>query len=336
MFEFLETIHMQAMDADRIPYLLAAILLTVVFGMITGPTHGNANPFLWWVLDSIFGRFGDRMDNPDRPRGDLLFRGFFLCVVLLFVSGVLGRFLLLTSYAEVLVLSLFITSGSVWFIMLRLFFAMDQGGGIEGAYYGLSRSSRVDLNSTDDFGIVRTSMGYSAVAFDKGMVAPSVWYLIGGLPFVFIYCVLSFFAWRFGKCGHGSGFAAVPLVLEKLMGYVPSLFAGVLLTAASAVTPTARITKAFGAWWRVKNFVPYEQGGIVVSAMAWPLEVSLGGAVKDISGYSLRNVWIGAKDSSARINRNHLKRAIFMNVISLLLFVLSLLSAYIYAGKMGW
>ncbi len=321
------------MDADRIPVVICAVFLTIIIGMITGPRAGNANPFSWWVFDTFFGGLGDRLNKKGRPRGDLVFRGFFLCIVLLFIAGVAGRYVEFKFYSEVLLLSLFVTSGSVWFILLRLFFAMGEKDGIEGAYYGLSRSSRVDLNSVDDYGIVRTAMGYSAVAFDKGMVAPCLWYLIGGLPLVFIYAVLSFMAWRFGRSGHGLGFSSVPMALEKLMGFIPSLFAGALLTAAAAVTPTAKISKVFLSWWSEKDSAPYEQGGIVLSAMALPLEVGLGGPICDISGVSLKNNWVGSKDSSAQIGRNHLKRAIFMNVIALLLFVLALLSAYIYAGK---
>ena len=327
-------LHSQVIDPDRIPYAVAAIILTIVFGMITGPVAGNANPFLWGVFNTVFGLFGDKLDRSGRPRGDLIFRGFLLCAFLLFLAGVAGKYDIASPYVEIVVLSLFLTSGSIWFLLLRLFFAMDTKGGIGGAYYGLSRSSRVDLNSVDDFGIVRTAMGYSAVAFDKGLVAPCLWYLIGGLPLVYVYFVLSFMVWRFGRCGHGSGFVDVPAALEKLMGIIPSLFSGALLTAATAVTPSAKITRVFLMWWKDKDSVPYAQGGMVLSAMALPLQISLGGPVRDIGGARLPNGWVGEKDSTAKVARGHLKRAIFMNVIALLLFVLALLSAYIYAGKL--
>lgn len=322
------------MNADRIPVVICALILTVVVGMVTGPRCGNANPFVWWGLDQLCGRFGDRLNKKSRGHGDLVFRGFLFCVFLLLFAMIAGRYGVFGFYLEAVALSLLITSGSIWFILLRLFFAMGEDKGIKGAYYGLSRSSRVDLNSVDDYGIVRTAMGYSAIAFDKGLVSPCIWYLIGGLPMVLIYTVLSFMAWRFGRSGHGSGFSYVPMALEKLMGFIPSLFSGALLTAAAAVTPTAKISNAFLSWWKAKDSAPYEQGGIVISAMAWPLDVSLGGPVRDISGASLPNNWVGAKDSTAQIDRHHLKRAIFMNVIAHLLFVLALLSAYVYAGRM--
>lgn len=328
-------IHAQLFNADRIPLAVAAVFLTVIMGMITGPVAGNANPFFWGILNRVCGAFGEKLDNPSRVRGDLIFRGFLLCVVMLFVAGIAGQYDFSSFYSEVFVFSLFLTSGTIWFVLLRLFFALGSKQGIDGAYLGLSRSSRVDLNAIDDYGIVRTAMGYSAIAFDKGLVAPVFWYLVGGLPFVYVYCVLSFMAWRFGRCGHGSGFSEVPLALEKVMGFVPSLFAGLLLSASAAVTPNARVFPMVSAWWRDKDTVSYAQGGVVLSAMALPLNLSLGGPVRDISGARLPNGWVGDKDSSAKVSREQLKRAIFMNVIASLLLVLAMLSAYIYAGKLG-
>lgn len=73
--------------------------------------------------------------------------------------------------------------------------------------------------------------------------------------------MLAALGWRFGKDGFSKGFGAVPLALEKLMGYVPSLFAATLMTLATIITPTAAIHKGVAAWFGHKNRAPYEQGG---------------------------------------------------------------------------
>ena len=330
-------IHAYLMDADRIPYLVAAILVTIVVGMITGPFAGNANPFFWWIMDKAFGGVGDRIDRKNRKSSDLFFRGFLFCSVLLFLTMLFGRVLVMwanqSSAAEVLIVSLCLTSGSVWYMVLKLYFTLTQEGKAKGGYYGLSRSSRVDLNSTDDYGITRVGVSYSAISFDKGLVAPGFWYLVGGIPFLLIYSTLSFCAWRFGKCGFSKGFGNMPLMMERLMGMIPSLFTGFLFTASAAIAPSAKMIPAIKSWWSVKDKVPYEQGGVVLSAMAWPLGVSLGGPMQDIKGSSLKKAWVGPKDASAQVEAHHLKRAIIMNIIAHLLFILSLLVAYIYAGK---
>ncbi|PCJ96342.1 MAG: adenosylcobinamide-phosphate synthase [Zetaproteobacteria bacterium] len=332
ILQFIAEIHSHIMDVDRIAYLVSAICLTMIAGMITGPLAGNANSFLWGVCDALFGRFGDRMDRVTRARPDLMFRGFLYTVTILFFALFLGHISswINASFIEVTLVSLCLTSGSVWYIIIKLYFALDQYGSVEGAYYGLSRSSRVDLNGTDDYGITRTGLTYAAVSFDKGLIAPSIWYLIGGLPVMLVYSALSFTAWRYGKSGFTKGFGVVPLALEKIMGFFPSLFAGFLFSAASAITPSAKLHQAVLSWWGRKGRAPYEQGGIVLSAIAWPLDVSLGGPIQDISGSNLRNVWVGPDGATAQLNHKHLQRGIFINVIAHTLFILALLLGYIY------
>lgn len=331
-------IHEYLMDADRIPFLIGAIFLTIIVGMITGPLAGNANPFIWGVMDKAFGRVGERMDKKSRKQSDLVFRGFLFCTILLFVALLLvkpiSHWSSQNSIFEVILISLCLTSGSVWYMVLKLYFTLSQEGKAKGGYFGLSRSSRTDLNSTDDHGITREGLAFSAISFDKGLVAPSLWYLVGGLPFLLVYSTLSFCAWRFGKCGFTKGFGSVPIALEKLMGFPTSLFSGFLFTAAAAVAPTAKITKALKSWWAAHDQVPYEQGGVVLSALAWPLEVNLGGPVQDISGSTLKKAWVGPEGATAQIEHFHLKRAIIMNILAHLLFILALLSAYIMDGKL--
>ncbi len=341
MFEMLSNIHENLMDVQRIPVLALAYLLTVATGMVTGPFRGNANPFAWEALDLLFGNAGDKLNKANRSVRDLLTRGLLFSIILISLCFVVAQqvdvhFL---RYADLiwesLVISLFITTGAVWFSVLRVFFAMDKDVILEGAYFSLARSSRMNLNSTDRYGITREGVSYLAVSFDKGFVAPSLWYLIGGFPLLVLYAAASFLAWRYGQFGVTKGFGRVALAIEKVMGYAPSLLSGFFLYCASSVTPTAKMKTAILQWWRNRDAFSYEQHGSVVSAMAWPLEISLGGPIQDLSGKVYKRAWIGPEGASAQLERHHLKRAIFMNVIAHLLFFVALLTVYVYAGKLG-
>ncbi len=341
MNETLTQLNALLIDPGRIPVAILSIVITMVVGMVTGPMRGNAYPFFWFLHDVIFGGLGDRLDKPQRRRGDLIFRGFLLTAFAILISFTGGRLAVLAGEGgqdygtiEIFFLALSLTTGSVWFVLLRLYFAMEQQGSAQGAFYGLSRSTRLNLNSTDDFGITRAGMGFAAVSFDKGMVAPVFWYLIGGLPILAVYTALSAFAWRFGKCGHTSGFGTVPLELEKLMGFIPSYLSGYLFAAAAAMTPTARISQSLRAWWAVKNKAPYEQGGPALSALAWPLEIMIGGPVQDLSGTVLKNAWVGPEKASARLDHKHLRRGIYIHFMANLLFLAVLGGAYFFSGRM--
>ncbi|MCK5374234.1 MAG: cobalamin biosynthesis protein [Alphaproteobacteria bacterium] len=336
MYDNLLHFHTYFMDAQRIPFIIVAMLVTALIGIITGPMAGNANPFVWSMFDFLFGRAGDRIDRPSRSKKDLVFRGMFFTIILLILSLIIGKSLTQlttqSSAVEGLVVVLCLSTGSIWYVVLKLYFTMRDKQETKDGYYCLSRSTRVNLNTIDDYGIVREGLVFSAISFDKSLVAPSLWYLIGGVPFLIIYSILSFGVWRFGKCGFTKGFGRTLIVLERLMGYVPSLFSGMLYTAASVIAPSANMIQGFKAWWQAKDRVPYEEGGIMLSALAWPLDISLGGPVQDSSGVTLKKTWIGPEGASAKVEAYHLKRGIIINIVANLMFLLSLSSAYVYSG----
>ncbi len=333
--------HSQIMDPQRIPVAIAAMLLVAVVGMISGPLAGNANSFFCIVFDKAFGRFGDRLNRVERPRSDLIFRGFVLSAFTVFLALLLGEGL--ADYAvsasiygvvEIICLSLVITVGSVWFILLRLYFALEKKEIKAGAYYGISVSARTNLSLSDDFGITRTAISYMGRSFDKGLVAPVFWYLLGGLPLAFVYAALAALAWRFGKDGFSKGFGSVPLAMERLMGFVPALFSAALITCAGLFTPTASLSKGVASWLGHKNRAKYEQGGFPLSALAWSLNISLGGASQDITGSAIKSEWTGPEGASARIDHSHLRRALYISLMAHLLFLATLLGAYIWSGRL--
>ena len=205
MFESFSQLHLYVFDADRIPLLICALLLTSVIGMITGPFRGNAYPFFWQIVEFVTGYIGDRIDRPHRNKGDLMFRGFLLCAIALFLCLLFSEFIEIyilgsgSEYYEILLVSLCLSSGAIWFSLLQLYFAMEKQGKAVGAYYSIARTGLCNLNQLDDFGIARSAIDLSAVSFDKAIVAPAIWYLIGGMPALLIYSTLSALSWRFGK-----------------------------------------------------------------------------------------------------------------------------------------
>lgn len=330
--------HSHIMDADRLPKALLAVALAAILGVVTGPLAANFNPFFWLIFDKIFGRAGDKMNRVHRPENDLALRGLVLTLLALGFAFFVGKFyermvVLSPAYGavEVILLSTLITGGSIWYSLLQLYFALEKKQPVAGAFLAISRSTRLNLNAMDDYGTVRVGMGYTARIFDKGLVSPVFWYLIGGLPVAVIYSVLAALAWRFGKDGFSKGFGNVPVQLEKLMGMIPSILAAFIITTAGGITPTARLHKGVAAWFGHKNRAPYEQGGYPLSALAWLLNVSLGGAGQDLSGSALKGEWVGPDGASAKIDHNHLKRAIYIHFASVILFMAALCGAYLWS-----
>lgn len=340
MPEGLAQLHADLINPDRIPYAIAAILTALIIGVITGPLAGNANPFFWLVVDKIFGGFGDKLNKTHRPKADLIFRGFLITAISITVALLIGKAMEFTVYkyplynmSEAIALSLLLTSGSVWFALLRLYFALEQKKMGQGAFYAIARSARINLSVGDDLSITRCAMGFTARTYDKGLIGPVLWYLIGGLPAAFIYSALAAASWRFGKDGFSKGFGAAPAALEKLMGFIPSAFAALILAAASMFAPTARLGKSLASFTSMKNRASYEQGGLPLSVMAWSLNVSLGGAFQDISGSAIKGAWVGPEGATAQNDHKHLRRALIINVTAQFLFIVVLACAYLWGTK---
>ncbi len=293
---------------ERLTTVLAALAVVSIVGMVTGPSHGNANPWLWLFVGKTFGGIGDRLDRKQRREADLVFRGFFITVAAMVLSFALGQAAQTLSFryplhgvTEIMMLSFVITSGSTWFALLRLYFAMRDKKVSQGAYYAVVRTTRTDLSASDDYGITRTGMAMAARGFDKGLVAPVLWYLIAGLPGAFVYAGLAACAWRFGKDGFTKGFGRTALVLEKLAGFAPMVFSGMLMALAGLFTPTGGMTRAFIGQLFGYGRAKYEEGGLPVTAMAYALKVTLGGPVTDLEGSVLKRAWTGPQDATARL-----------------------------------
>lgn len=328
-------------DPERVYVAMAAVLLCVVVGMITGPMHYNTNPFLWKLANGVFGGVGKRLDRSQRKPADLMFRGFILLALALFFFFILGEAAAKLSYqyplkgfTEVVLLSLSMTAGTVWFALLQLFFARRDNKNNQQAFSAISVSTRTNLSATDLFGVTRTGMAFAGRAFDKGLVGPVFWFLFAGLPGAYIYACLAAFSWRFGKDGFTTGFGAVPLALEKLMGFVPGMLAGVLVALSGLFTPTGGMTRALAALGSGKGHARYEQGGWPVTALAYALNVSLGGPATDLDGHMLRRDWIGPENATAQLENGHLRRALYISLIAHMLLLVSLMGALFWGGML--
>ena len=344
MTEFLSSIqnlHHLLFDPARIPLAMAALLLAAVAGVVTGPLWANANPFFWALTEATLGRLGNRLDRVQRQPGDLMMRGLVTTMIGLALFYGAGRAVMLLvqayplgGFTEIAFLSLVLTAGTVWYSLLKLFFALRNKKVGKNAYYIIARSTQTDLSTSDDYTITRVGMGWAARSFDKGMVAPIAWYLIGGLPAAYIYAGLAALGWRFGKDGFTKGFGRIPLVLEQLMGFGPMFLSGVLMAGAGLLTPTGGMTRAFIGLMREKGRAPYAEGGLPVTALANSLNVSLGGPTVDLQGSAIKRQWAGPDEATAQLDAGHLRWALYMSLMAHLLFLAAMGASLFYAGRL--
>lgn len=334
-FEYTHSAQHMFFDAGRIPDVAIALILVSVIGVFTGAADHKAIPLLWQGLDKSFGLIGARIDKKSRKRSDLVFRGFIFSAFMIVFAVLLGKGLeaLNLSYnfygvLDIAILSLMLSSGAVWNCIARVLPRLEDKKGGKGDYTTLARSARCDLNSLDDHGVARISLGFLSVSFDKMLCAPIFWFLAGGLPLVILYSVVAYIVWRFGKHGFSKGFGVVPSSIEAVMGAVPHYLASLAVILATAAVPGAGVVRS------VKGLVksaPYGQGGVLLSVLAHGFKVSLGGPCKDLDGSTINAVWCGPEGASAKIPASILKNGIYIFVTAHIILLAALLAAYIFA-----
>lgn len=337
--EFIASIHEHIFDPARLPIAIAALVLSVLLGAVLGPVGGSANPVLWRFLDGLLGGLGRRLDRADRDEADLIFRGFILTAIGMAVAFFIGKYAMYLSelYPEWnlvdMIALLFVTSSaSVWSAQGKLYKALSSNNLVKGAFYAIVRTTRINLAEADEYTITRTGMAMGARAFDKMIVGPLLWYLILGLPAAFLYAGLAALSWRFGRDGFTKGFGRLALELEKLMGFVPNLIAGLLIALAGVFTPTGRMSGALTGFFAQKGKAPYFEGGWPVTATAFALNVSLGGAAQDLDGRALKRTWAGPEKATAQLSAQHLRRAGYIVFMAHILWLAALLGAMLISG----
>ncbi|HOO50830.1 MAG TPA: cobalamin biosynthesis protein [Alphaproteobacteria bacterium] len=335
------------LSPERLNSVLIAMIMVSLIGMMTGPSWGNANPFLWGVLDKICGRLVEKTYNKDRSVASLQFRGGLLLTLYLIITGIVAAIALiierqfaLAGFMDPLLLALTMSGGATWFSLIKLHHALRgarEGKSFlsKGSYYQIAVTTRSNLNSTDDHGIIRVGIGMVATTFDKGIVAPIFWYLIGGLPAAYLYCGIAAARWSLSKDGFAKGIGTLALRLENFFGVLPHILSSIVLCLAALATPKAGMTRAFRGLFSKYGQAPYAEGGLAMTAVAHALAVSLGGPVEDIGGSVLKRAWVGPATSSAKVERKHLRQAIYLGIMAvvwLFVFVVLALAAWRFLG----
>lgn len=340
VFNLVGYIHAQIFNPDRLPVAVCSLLIVSFFGFMTGPLGGHANPILWRMIDFLFGPMGSRLDNTDRNPADLITRGLIVTItgmVMAFLAGIF--FQTLSSHypnfkiVDIVALSMVLASGAGWKILLNLYNTISDKRPVRGAFYALANTTRNDLTVADEYTITRVGIAMAAKLFDKAVVAPILWYLIGGLPVAFLFSSLAALSWRFGKEGFSKGFGVTALELEKLMGFVPNFFTGVILSFAGLITPTAGMTRSIiGVFSFKAGSSAYAEGGAALTAMAWSLNVSLGGATQDLDGSAIKRRWVGPSGATAKLEAKHLHRSVYITIIGHLLLLAAMMVCILIDG----
>lgn len=261
------------MSAD--PWLvLGAAALEAAVGYPDRLHRRAPHPVVW--IGGLIARCDKTLNRDDDPPATRRSLGVVTLALIVIVAGVAGW--LPTLAPQPLMFGLIILVGALGLAQRSLFDHVRavvqplKSGEIDAARLAVGAIVGRDVAELDEQGVASAALESLAESFNDGVVAPIFWFVVGGLPGLFIYKAVNT---ADSMIGHREprwrAFGWASARMDDLMNLIPSRIAGCLLALAG------------GAGWRTmfrdagKHASP--NSGWPEAAMAGALKVRLGGPV---------------------------------------------------------
>jgi adenosylcobinamide-phosphate synthase len=206
-----------------------------------------------------------------------------------------------------------------------------EAGSLAGAREAVSHIVGRDTANLDEAGVARAAIESLAENFSDGVVAPSFWMLLGGLPAAAIYKAINTADSMIGHLdARHKDFGWASARLDDLVNLPASRLSAFLLIAAARFTSSEAAGAAFGAMLRDAARHRSPNAGYPEAAMAGALGLALAGP-RTYDGALLDDVWMGegryaatAADIRAALALYTRADAILIAVVALIVGVIAL------------
>lgn len=302
--------------------LLLALAADVVAGRPPSsaprlPTLGSLTRWLVEELDR-------RLNRPQRGESTLLVRGVLVVVVLLALglgAGLLLTWLVRTApygfFLELFVVFTCVSAREPWYRTGEIRRLMGRDGP-EAARMALRAQDPEDVAGLDQYGIVRTALERLVKALNQTVVAPGFWYLLLGLPGLFLWVVIDTADAVIGRrSAEYRNFGLTTARLDDALNFLPARLTGFIICAAAVFLGTAKPLAALRTMWLHARYHRSINSGWPQAALAGALGLALGGP-RLVGDTMVRDVWIG--NGRARATEHDLSRAMALYGVSALVF----------------
>jgi len=282
-------------------------------------------PALWTFVHMLAGGLGRKLNRSMRRSRELSARGFFALLLLALLFFFADFFLrdAARQQAMSLLYALPLMAVTISAMMpvkvLREISQRLTQKQEAAAAKALQPYVSEELAQADAHTIARKALEFSAVAFNRYLVAPGFYYLVLGTTGLALYTVMiaAGEAWELLRSEHFS-FARAARLVEKLLDFIPSIISLFLFTVASLFVSGANGFRALKtSATQARRFHALARG-ILVGGMAGALGVTLGGPAKYRGSGIPETQWIGPAQSSARVTINDLKQGRMLIFVSFL------------------
>jgi adenosylcobinamide-phosphate synthase len=264
------------------PLALLALLIELMAGYPEGLARSVGHPVMWmgrliaW-LDQRLNR--DDADSETRRRAG--------AVAMLVLLGVVGGVAFLIEWTLLLLplgfivvallASTLLAQRSLFMHVANVADALDEGG-VDAGRMAVAQIVGRDTGSLDEAGIARAAIESLAENFSDGVVGPSFWMVIAGLPGAAVYKAINTADSMIGhRTKRHLDFGRTAAQLDDLINLPASRLSALLLAAAAFATKGASGPAAWQAMWRDGPKHASPNAGYPEAAMAGALGLALGG-----------------------------------------------------------
>lgn len=318
----------------------AALLLMSVRAYVPIDVNGPLIPVWWRIIGWIFAPIMRRLDRLGRSPADLALRAVVVVVIAILFSMLvaqgLARLDSLMPFdrgASLLALMMTLYTGSIWRVMRHAAVLNDTTVLKSIARSRIVKTYRL-AEIKDAATLRRVLAGHAAMAIDKMLLLPIVWFLLFGVTGALAAATLAALVWQERIHPPRTTFGRTLMSIDKGVGIIPNWLAGAFFSLATLVAPHAGITRTLAGLNPDQPRVAYERGGYALAAVAWGLRITLAGPLTTRDGAVLEGEWVGPKGSTAQIQPMHLKLTLYWVMVTTLM-IMAVLLLVVLASRMA-
>lgn len=325
-----------AFDLLATPLLLlaAAFTLESFFGKAYGPLARLPHPVR--IIGGLVDVLDRKLNRPQRAARDLRARGLAVALIIPALAAGLAYLIAWSARAlpygwiiELLAIVPMLAQRSLYRHVAAVAFALSHEG-LEAGRRSVAAIVGRDVSRLDVHGVARAAIESCAENFSDAVIAPAFWYLLLGLPGLYLYKAVntldSMIGHRDRRYLH---FGMAAARFDDLLNLLPARVSGLLIVAAATGVPTADPATALRVMRQDARRHASPNAGWPEAAMAGALGLALSGP-RNYGEVAVDGAWLNAA-GRAEATVVDIGRALMLFGVASLLFVAVIAAAGIVA-----
>ena len=294
------------------PLTLLALLIELMFGYPKGLARAIGHPVTWMgkLIDWLDAKLNHEDASPDARRRAGAIAVFVLLAVVGIIAFVVEQMLLLLPLgllAAAIFASTMLSQRSLFVHVADVAEALEARG-LDAGREAVAKIVGRDTATLDEAGVARAAIETLAENFSDGVVAPSFFMVLAGLPGAALYKAINTADSMIGhRTERHAEFGRNAAQLDDIVNLPASRLSALLIAAAASITKGASASDAWQAAWRDGPKHASPNAGYPEAAMAGALGLSLAGP-RTYHGKETAGAWMS--DGRREVNVGDIRAAL--------------------------